>query len=217
MGMAVRHDPSHHANPLRHRRLRLSTSGSRQDDRSQRCAGSLRARYRSPIPVSPRRRGSGLLAALAFVVLVAVWGTMVLAAQDKNTLQVPNGLPFSDFRGYEDWQVVSVSQTDELLKAMVANPVMIDAYKAGVPGNGKPFPDGSKIAKIEWKLKRARRPPFPSTCQTPCKTFSSSRRIPRDSRTRRGGPTPCLTTIPRPTRTRPMPPEPSIAGSRAIQ
>jgi hypothetical protein len=103
---------------------------------------------------------SGSLAALAFAVLVAVWGTMVLAAQDKYTLQEPNGLAFSDFRGYEDWQVVSVSQTEELLKAMVANPVMIDAYKAGVPGNGQPFPDGSKIAKIEWKLKKSTEAPF---------------------------------------------------------
>jgi hypothetical protein len=118
--------------------------------------------------ISRFRLVSGL-AALVFVVLVAVCGTMVLAAQDKYTLQVPNGLPFSDFRGYEDWQVVSVSQTDELLKAMVANPVMIDAYKAGVPGNGKPFPDGSKIAKIEWKLKKSTEAPFavnvPNTLQ----------------------------------------------------
>ena len=103
---------------------------------------------------------SGSLAALAFVVLVAVWGTMVVAAQDKYTLQVPNGLPFSDFKGYEDWQVVSVSQTEELLKVEVANPTMIDAYKAGIPGNGKPFPDGSKIAKIEWKPKKMTESPF---------------------------------------------------------
>ena len=53
---------------------------------------------------------SGLSAALALAVLVAVWGTLVLAAQDKYTLQLPNGLPFSDFKGYEDWQVVSVSR-----------------------------------------------------------------------------------------------------------
>jgi len=26
---------------------------------------------------------------------------------------------------------------------------MIEAYKAGIPGNGKPFPDGSRIAKIQ--------------------------------------------------------------------
>ena len=93
-------------------------------------------------------------------VLLAVAGGVALAAQDKYTLQVPNGLAFSDFRGYEDWQVVSVSQTEDLLKVMVANPIMIDAYKAGVPGNGKLFPDGSKIAKIEWKPKKMTESPF---------------------------------------------------------
>src|SRR5262245_14601769 len=86
-----------------------------------------------------------------FAVAAAVLGTVLvgavswaIAAQDKYTLQVPNGLAFSDFKGYEDWQVVAVSQTDALLKVMVANPTMIAAYKAGIPGNGKPFPDGSK-------------------------------------------------------------------------
>jgi hypothetical protein len=86
--------------------------------------------------------------------------TLAFAAQDKYTLRVPDGLAFSDFRGYENWQVVSVSQTDDLLKVMVANPTMIDAYRAGVPGNGNPFPDGSKIAKIEWKPKKSAEAPF---------------------------------------------------------
>jgi hypothetical protein len=92
--------------------------------------------------------------------LLALLGSGAISAQDKYTLQLPNGLPFSDFRGYEDWQVVSVSKTEDLLKVMVANPVMIDAYKAGVPGNGQPFPDGSKIAKIEWKPKKMAESPF---------------------------------------------------------
>jgi len=102
-----------------------------------------------------------------FAVAAAVLGTVLvgavswaIAAQDKYTLQVPNGLAFSDFKGYEDWQVVAVSQTDALLKVMVANPTMIAAYKAGIPGNGKPFPDGSKIAKIEWKPKKSTEAPF---------------------------------------------------------
>jgi len=43
---------------------------------------------------------------------------------------------------------------------MVANPTMIDAYRAGVPGNGGSFPDGSKIAKIEWKPKKNTEAPF---------------------------------------------------------
>ncbi len=94
-------------------------------------------------------------------VVLAISGGAAVSAQDKYTLQAPNGLAFSDFRGYEDWQVVSVSQTDQLLKVMVANPVMIGAYKAGVPGNGgQPFPDGSKIAKIEWKPKKMTEAPF---------------------------------------------------------
>ena len=75
-------------------------------------------------------------------------------------MQHPNGLAFSDFRGYEDWQVVAVSQTDDLLKVMVATPTMIDAYRAGVPGNGQPFPDGSKIAKIQWIPKKSTEAPF---------------------------------------------------------
>ena len=57
-------------------------------------------------------------------------------------MKVPNGLAFSEFRGYEAWQVVSISQDGPLMAATLANPVMIKAYLAGVPGNGKPFPDG---------------------------------------------------------------------------
>ena len=92
-------------------------------------------------------------------VVLAVLGGIALAA-DKYTLQVPNGLAFSDFRGYEDWQVVSVAQMDEVLKVIVANPTMIAAYKAGVPGNGGKFPDGSRIAKIQWTPKKSTEAPF---------------------------------------------------------
>ncbi len=98
---------------------------------------------------------------IAFVgACLSVLVGIAVAAQDKYTLRVPDGLAFSDFKGYENWQVVGVSQTDDLLKVMVANPTMIDAYRAGVPGNGKPFPDGSKIAKIEWKPKKSTEAPF---------------------------------------------------------
>jgi hypothetical protein len=84
-------------------------------------------------------------------VSIAVLGGIALAAQDKYTVAVPGGLAFSEFRGYEGWQVVATSQNERLVAVILANPVMIDAYQAGVPGNGKPFPDGSKMAKIHWK------------------------------------------------------------------
>ena len=96
-------------------------------------------------------------------VLLAVLGRMALAQQDKYTLQVPNGLAFSEFRGYEGWQTVSVSHSEELLAVILANPVMIDAYRAGVPGNGRPFPDGAKMAKIHWNPKKSETAPGPTT------------------------------------------------------
>src|SRR5215471_8232424 len=98
--------------------------------------------------------------AIGISVSLAVLGGTVIAAQDKYSLKTSSGVAFSDFRGYEDWQVVSSARTDEVLKVIVANKTMIDAYKAGVPGNGKPFPDGSKIAKLQWKFKKSTEAPF---------------------------------------------------------
>src|SRR3954453_631067 len=106
-------------------------------------------------------RGLRIAFGIAVGLALTSLGGRALPGQDKYAPSVPNGLSFSDFRGYENWQVVAVSQTDELLKVMVANPTMIDAYRAGVPGNGKPFPDGSKIAKVEWKPKTNAESPFP--------------------------------------------------------
>ena len=102
----------------------------------------------------------GMLAiGIASVSLAALVGT-AMPAQDKYSLKTPSGVAFSDFRGYEGWEVVSSARTDEVLKVIVANPTMIAAYKAGVPGNGKPFPDGSKIAKLQWKPKKSTEAPF---------------------------------------------------------
>jgi hypothetical protein len=86
--------------------------------------------------------------------LSALGGSAVSAQQDKYTLKVPGGLAFSEFRGYEGWQLVSISHGEPVMAAILANPVMIQAYKAGIPGNGKPFPDGSKFAKIHWNPKK---------------------------------------------------------------
>ena len=89
--------------------------------------------------------------------VLAVLGGRAMSAQDtgqaKYSVRVPNGLAFSEFKGYEAWQTVSVSRNDKLMAVILANPVMINAYRSGIPGNGKPFPDGSKMAKIHWNPK----------------------------------------------------------------
>src|SRR5262245_63633792 len=87
--------------------------------------------------------------------VLAVLSGAAISAQDKYTVQVPGGLAFSEFKGYEDWQTVAVSKTDAAINAILANPVAIDADRAGVPAKRKPFPDGSKIVKIHWKPKKS--------------------------------------------------------------
>jgi hypothetical protein len=99
----------------------------------------------------------------ALAVLAVLGATVIYAqdhSQDKYSLKSPSGIAFSDFRGYEDWSVVSSARTDEVLKVIVANPTMIKAYKSGIPGNGQPFPDGSMIAKLQWKPKKSTEAPF---------------------------------------------------------
>jgi hypothetical protein len=105
------------------------------------------------------KRNSKLTIAIAMPVL-AVLCAMAVYAQEKYSLISPSGIAFSDFKGYEDWSVVSSARTDEVLKVIVANPIMIQAYKAGIPGNGQPFPEGSKIAKLQWKFKKSTEAPF---------------------------------------------------------
>ena len=101
--------------------------------------------------------------ALAVIaVLLPGLSGMAISAQDKYTVQVPDGLAFSEFKGYEDWKVISVSHSGDVLAVILGNPEMIAAYQAGVPGNGKPFPDGAKMAKIHWNAKKSAEAPAPT-------------------------------------------------------
>jgi Cytochrome P460 len=120
--------------------------------------------------------------AMTVAVSVAVLGGVALAAQNGSTLKVPNGLAFSEFKGYEDWQYVAVSQTETSVKIIAANPIMIKAFRQGVPGNHQPFPEGSKIVKIEWLLKRNPESPYfvnvPDTLKTLAFIEKDSKRFP---------------------------------------
>jgi hypothetical protein len=99
-----------------------------------------------------KRKSIGVI--VFVVVFLSVLAALSMAAQDKYTLKVPNGLAFSEFKGYEAWQVISISQDGPLVAATLGNPEMIKAYQSGIPGNGKPFPDGAKMAKVHWTPKK---------------------------------------------------------------
>jgi hypothetical protein len=110
-----------------------------------------------------------IVAASVFVVSV------VLAAQsqDRYTLTSANGIAFSEFRGYDAWQMIATSEPDDAsgcgtskvgcTKAILGNPTMIQAYRDGIPANGKAVPDGAAIAKIEWLKDRDHESPYEVT------------------------------------------------------
>ena len=110
------------------------------------------------------QRVAGFTIVVTAVAVLAVLGAVAVYAQgqdkDKYALKSPGGIAFSDFKGYEDWAVVSSARTDQILKVIVANPTMIKAFKAGIPVNGQLFPEGSRIVKLQWKLKKSTEAPF---------------------------------------------------------
>ena len=116
---------------------------------------------------------------------LAVAGGITLAqqrGQDRYTLKVPGGLAFSDFRGYDKWEDVAVSETKGSVKAILGNPTAIRAYKEGVPDNGGSFPEGTKMVKIEWIKKMNPVSPYfveiPETLKTLSFIEKDSKRFP---------------------------------------
>jgi hypothetical protein len=96
-----------------------------------------------------------ILSSVGIAVALAVVACQPAVPSDgKYALKVPNGLAFADFEGYEAWQTISVSHNGDNLAVILGNPEMIAAYKAGIPGNGKPFPDGARMAKIHYNTEK---------------------------------------------------------------
>ena len=105
-------------------------------------------------------RNIGSAIGILVVLLMGMNGSLM--AQDKFELKAPNGIAFSEIRGYETWPFIAPSyRTDNNeLRVILGNNAMIDSYKASVPGNGKPFSEGSVIVKIGWSERTS--PVFPA-------------------------------------------------------
>ena len=123
-------------------------------------------------------KSKNILAIVIIVVLFVAPGSMAFAAQDRFTLKAPNGVAFAEIRGYETWQVIAPSEVDDGIKVILGNAVMINAYREGVPGNGKPFPEGSIIVKIKWSKRKS--PVFPAATEPD--TLNKVQFIVKDSR-----------------------------------
>src|ERR1700678_1052896 len=76
-------------------------------------------------------KGTRLVISVGMAAALAVLGAgAAISAQDRYALKVPGGLAFSEFRGYERWQVISVSENGGRMAVILGNPAMIDAFKA---------------------------------------------------------------------------------------
>lgn len=121
-------------------------------------------------------------AIVILAISISILGGIALAQQDRYTLKIPAGLAFSEFRGYDTWQDVAPSTTQDSIKSILANPIMMSAYKEGIPENGKLFPDGSKIVKIEWVKKKNPASPYfvevPDTLKSLAFIVKDSKRFP---------------------------------------
>ena len=104
-----------------------------------------------------------LVVPTAAVVLSIAAGGSVAIADNRDTVAVPNGYALSEFKGFETWQVIGVSQANpqdhQLIEVILGNPEMIETYKAGFPANGKPVPDGARMVKIHWNAKKSAEDP----------------------------------------------------------
>ena len=129
------------------------------------------------------RSKQGHKPAITIVAVTVSIGLTLLAQQDRYTLRVPDGLAFSEFKGYEAWEDIAVSETEGSVKAILGNPTMIKAYKEGIPDNGKPFPEGSKTVKIEWIKKKNPESPYfvevPDTLKSVSFIEKDSKRFPK--------------------------------------
>jgi hypothetical protein len=134
--------------------------------------------------ISTSRMNLGVIVTAALSLLTLVAGA-VLADQDRYMLTAPNGIAFAEFKGYDQWQDVAVSATNTGIKAILGNPAMIKAYQEGIPENGKPFPDGAAIVKIEWVKAPNPVSPYPVEVPTTLKSVSfiekDSKRFPDTS------------------------------------
>ena len=116
--------------------------------------------HMAPLLFAHLLKGSRALLFAALASLPVLFGGLAIAEQDRYTLRIPDGLAFADFRGYENWEAVAVSQTETAIKAILANPIMMTAFRNGLPAEGKLFPDGSKVVKIFWSFKKNEVSPY---------------------------------------------------------
>jgi hypothetical protein len=148
---------------LTHVNFRARLAGLKSDARAKRrgAAGLAAALRTSPIALNGEEtemKRTSIPPTAAFVALLGVLAGIALAAQDRYSLQVPGGLAFSEFRGYEDWQTIAASHNGDKMAVILGNPAMIEAWmgKKAEDQPGQPFVPGA-LHDTDFMVKDSKR------------------------------------------------------------
>jgi len=75
----------------------------------------------------------GIRTIVVVVVSLLVTASLAGEMQDGFTVTDPSDIALSELKGYETWPSVAGSQSEDGIRAVPANPVMINAYREGIP------------------------------------------------------------------------------------
>jgi len=106
------------------------------------------------------RTASSLIVILAIV--LGVFGGRAISAQDKYAVKVPNGLTFSEFRGYEDWPVIAISENQGMIAVIMGNPVMFPRRRQDGKNPLEPEKTGDVESHSAFRGRTVRVTPFRS-------------------------------------------------------
>src|SRR6185503_1090720 len=101
---------------------RRFTKYSTEDAMTQTTAQQNSKRTTGRNTIRPFHAKASLMVIVAAI--LAVLAGVAISAQDKYTVKVPGGLAFSEFRGYEGWQAISISRNEKVVAMILGNPVM---------------------------------------------------------------------------------------------
>src|SRR5262245_53727094 len=120
----LRPEQHHHPGELAARRAQSSDrgggcgrGGAHRTDRHVPIAGQNIHSTTSKKGAAMKHKSRGSI--IVGMIALAMVGSTAVHAQEKYSLKSPSGIAFSDFKGYEDWAVVSSARTDEVLKVIV--------------------------------------------------------------------------------------------------
>jgi hypothetical protein len=147
---------------------------------------------------------------------LAVLGAAAVYAQDKYLLKSTSGIAFSDFKGHEDWAVVSSARSDEVLKVIVAKSDHDQCLQGRRSGQRPTFPGWNQDREAPVEAEEEHGGPFvvdvPDVFTRAFVMEKDSRRFPKSG----GWDTRCSTTNPHRMSSRPIQ-APQTAETLAIR